>query len=189
MSAVPVADNPPVERSHTMAPRLMDLQDLLVDQLRDLLYAEKQIIKALPAMAKQSSRPELRSAIETHVDETKGQVNRLGQVFEQLGLSARGKRCEAMDGLIEEARSLMEEDAEPAVLDAGLIASAQKVEHYEIASYGCCATWAQQLGLEPVARLLEQTLNEEKQADRKLTAIAEQNVNRQAATVGAGSRR
>ncbi|MGH2689354.1 MAG: ferritin-like domain-containing protein, partial [Actinomycetota bacterium] len=120
-----------------------------------------------------------------HLDETRGQVNRLGQVFEQLDLSARGKRCEAMDGLIEEARSLLEEDAEPEVLDAGIIACAQKVEHYEIASYGCCATWARQLGLRSVARLLDQSLEEEKQADVKLTSIAEQNINRQAETAGA----
>ena len=168
-----------------MAPKLMNLQDLLVDHLRDLLYAEKQIVKALPTMAKKTSSPELRKAIQVHLDETEGQVNRLGQVFEQLDLSARGKRCAAMDGLIEEAKSLLEEEAEPEVLDAGIIACAQKVEHYEIASYGCCATWARQLGLQSVARLLDDTLEEEKQADVKLTTIAERNINRQAETVGA----
>jgi ferritin-like metal-binding protein YciE len=163
-----------------MATRLVTLQDLLIDQLRDLLYAERQIIKALPKMARKASSEELRSAFEEHVQETEGQVDRLEQVFEQLGVSARGKRCEAMDGLIDEARSLMDEEAEPSVLDAGLIASAQKVEHYEIASYGCVATWAEQLGRHEAARLLRQTLDEEKRADAKLTSLAEGTINLEA---------
>jgi ferritin-like metal-binding protein YciE len=173
-----------------MATKLMTLQDLLVEQLRDLLYAEKQIIKALPKMAKKASSTELKSAFEEHLQETEGQVDRLEQIFEQFDLAARGKRCEGMDGLIEEAKSLMEEDAEPSVLDAGLIASAQKVEHYEIATYGCVTTWAQQLGHREVARLLHQTLDEEKQADAKLTSLAERTINLEAEQeqVGAGRR-
>jgi ferritin-like metal-binding protein YciE len=170
-----------------MATKLVTLQDLLVDQLRDLLYAERQIIKALPKMARKASSKELRSAFQEHVQETEGQVDRLEQVFEQLGVSARGKRCEAMDGLIDEAKSLMDEEAEPSVLDAGLIASAQKVEHYEIASYGCVATWAEQLGRREAARLLRQTLDEEKRADAKLTSLAEGTINLEAEQpVGAG---
>jgi len=172
-----------------MAPKLMSLQDLLVDQLRDLLYAEKQLTKALPTLAKRASSKELRSAIEEHVQQTKGQVERLGQVFEKMDLSARGKRCEAMDGLIEEAKSLLEEEAEPQVLDAGIIACAQKVEHYEIASYGSTVAWAEQLGIKSVARLLQQTLDEEKQTDAKLTSLAEGSINVEAEEkVGAGSR-
>jgi len=163
-----------------MATKLITLQDLLVDQLKDLLYAERQIIKALPKMARKASSSELRSAFEEHLQQTEGQIDRLEQVFERFGVSARGKRCEAMDGLVDEAKSLMDEEAEPAVLDAGLIASAQKVEHYEIASYGCVATWAEQLGQREAARLLRETLDEEKQTDAKLTSLAEGAINLEA---------
>jgi ferritin-like metal-binding protein YciE len=173
-----------------MASKATTLQDLLVEQLRDLLYAERQILKALPKMAKKTTSEDLKSAFEEHLQETEGQVDRLEQVFEELGLSARAKRCEAMDGIIDEAKSLMEEEAEPPALDAGLIAAAQKVEHYEIATYGTVATWAKQLGHGKVAQLLGETLEEEKQADEKLTTLAEGSINLEAqpGKVSAGAR-
>jgi len=165
------------------------LQDLLIEQLRDILYAERQIIKALPKMAKKASSEDLKAAFEEHQQQTEGQVERLERVFEQFDLAARGTRCEAMDGLIDEAKSLMEEEADPPALDAGLIAAAQKVEHYEIASYGTVATWAEQLGHQEAARLLRETLEEEKQTDRKLTGLAEGSINLEAQPekVGAGA--
>lgn len=170
-------------------PKLMTLQDLLVDQMRDLLSAEKQIAKALPRMARKCESDELRAALEKHVEQTERQLDRLEQACEQLGIGTRGRKCEAIEGLIEETKSLMEEEAEPSVLDAGLIACAQKVEHYEIASYGCAVTWASQLGKQQVARLLQQTLDEEKETDALLTKLAESSINRQAEQpVGAGSR-
>ena len=173
-----------------MAGKATTLQDLLIEQLRDLMYAERQIIKALPKMARKASSKELKAAFEEHLEETEGQVERLEQVFEQFDLGARGKRCEAMDGIIDEAKSLMEEEAEPPALDAGLIAAAQKVEHYEIATYGTVATWAKQLGYREAARLLHETLEEEKQADQKLTSLAEGGINLEAQPekVGAGAR-
>jgi ferritin-like metal-binding protein YciE len=172
-----------------MAVKLMSLQDLFVDQLRDVLYAEKQINKALPKMAKNASSKELATALTTHLKETEGQIERLEQVFALLDLAARGKKCEAILGLIDEGKALMEEEAEPAVLDAGIIAAGQKVEHYEIASYGCLVTWAGQLGHTEAARLLQQTLDEEKQADVKLTDLAESTINLEAQEpVGTGVR-
>jgi ferritin-like metal-binding protein YciE len=165
------------------------LEDLLVEQLRDLLYSERQIIKALPKMAKKATSEELKAAFEEHLQETEGQVDRLEKVFEELGRAPRGKRCEAMDGIIEEAQTLMEEEAEPPALDAGLIAAAQKVEHYEIATYGTVATWAKHLGQRKAAKLLSETLVEEKEADQKLTNLAESGINLQAKQeVGAGAR-
>lgn len=164
-----------------MAAKLMTLEDLFVDQLRDVLYAEKHITRALPKMARNASSTELASALTSHLEETEGQIDRLKQVFELLDLSARGKKCEAILGLIEEGQSLMEEEAEPAVLDAGIIASGQKVEHYEIAAYGCLVTWASQLGHTQAATLLQQTLDEEKSADLKLSRLAENVINLEAA--------
>jgi ferritin-like metal-binding protein YciE len=173
-----------------MAAKLMTLEDLFVDQLRDVLYAEKHITKALPKMAKNASSTELATALTNHLQETEGQIDRLKQVFELLDLSARAKKCEAILGLIEEGQSLMEEEAEPAVLDAGIIAAGQKVEHYEIAAYGCLITWAEQLGHTEAAQLLLKTLDEEKAADVKLSALAEGVVNLEAAApVGTGSGR
>ena len=157
------------------------LENLLLDELRDLYSAEKQITKALPKMAKATSTQELRAAFEEHLTQTEGQIARLEQVFELMGHSARAKKCVAMEGLIEEAKEFLEEDMEPAVLDAALIAAAQKVEHYEIASYGTARTWAQEVGQQEAADLLQQTLNEESETDQKLSRLAADLVNIQAA--------
>lgn len=156
------------------------LHDLLVNELKDLYSAENQLVKALPKMAKAASTEELKEAFESHLEETQEQVKRLEQIFELLETAQRGKKCVAMEGLIEEGKELIGEKPEASVLDAGLIAAAQKVEHYEIAGYGCVRTWANQLGLAEVVELLEETLEEEKAADEKLTEIAENSVNIQA---------
>jgi ferritin-like metal-binding protein YciE len=153
-----------------------NLKGLLVEELKDLYSAENQLVKALPKVAKNSSDPQLKKAIESHLKETENHVTRLEQIFEQLGGSPKGKTCEGMKGLITEADERIKEGGEPAVLDAGLIADAQRVEHYEIAAYGSARTFASLLGEKEVVRLLEQTLQEEKAADQKLTSIAE-NVN------------
>src|SRR5262249_1822774 len=153
------------------------LHDLFVDQLKDLYNAENQLVKALPKMAKAASSPELRSAFEEHLEVTKGHVERLEQVFESLDLPPKGQKCKAMKGLIEEGKELIDEEPEADVLDAGLICAAQKVEHYEMAGYGCVRTWARQLGHAEAADLLQQTLDEEGEADKKLTQIAESMVN------------
>ena len=160
------------------------IQDLFVEELRDIYHAEKQLVKALPRMAKAATTPELREAITNHLEETKGQVERLDQVFEMLELGKRAKRCEAMEGLIEEGRTMMEEVKDPEVLDAGLIIGAQKVEHYEIAAYGSLVALAGQLGHADAADVLKQTLEEEKTADRKLNELALSRVNQQAARGG-----
>jgi ferritin-like metal-binding protein YciE len=156
------------------------VNDLLLDELRDLYHAEKQLVRALPKMAKKAKSDQLRQAFEHHLEETRGQVDRLEQVFDKLDTRVRAKRCEAMEGLIEEAEGLMEEITTPEVLDAALIAAAQKVEHYEIASYGTVRALAEELGHNEVASLLEATLNEEKSADQKLNEIALSDVNRTA---------
>ena len=161
--------------------KMKTLQDLLVDHLKDLYSAENQLIKALPKMAKAATNPELKDGFTEHLEQTRGQVTRLESICEQLGVSPKGKKCAAMEGLVEEGKELMEEDAEPGVLDAGLIAAAQKVEHYEIASYGSARTWAERLGLEEAVRLLQETLDEEKATDEKLTALATAGVNEEAA--------
>ena len=155
------------------------LRDLLIHELEDIFHAEKQLVKALPKMAKGASSPQLKQAIESHLEETREQVNRLEQAFRQLGEKAQGKKCEAMEGLVEEGAEMLEEDGEDSVIDAGIIAAAQKVEHYEIASYGCVCAWAKNLGENEVADLLGKTLEEEKAADEKLTEIAESSVNQQ----------
>jgi ferritin-like metal-binding protein YciE len=160
--------------------KLESLQDLLVSELKDIYSAENQILKALPKMAKAAASDDLKAAFKTHLEETKGQVERLEQIFELLEASPRGKKCKAMAGLIEEGSELLGEDADPYVLDAALIAAAQKVEHYEIASYGCVRTWAQELGFDEVVELLEATLDEEKATDEKLTELAESHVNAEA---------
>jgi len=153
------------------------LQDMFEHELKDIYYAEKALVKALPKMAKGASSDKLREGIEEHLEQTKGHVERLEQVFQLIDVTARGKKCDAMDGLIEEGSKLLAEDADPDVLDAGIIAAAQKVEHYEIATYGTLCTWARQLGLEDAADLLGETLEEEKQTDLKLTELAETEVN------------
>jgi len=160
--------------------KLESLQDLLISELKDIYSAENQILKALPKMAKAAASDDLKAAFKTHLEETKGQVERLDQIFEMLEASPRGKKCKAMQGLIEEGSELLSEDADPYVLDAALIAAAQKVEHYEIASYGCVRTWAQELGFDEVVELLEATLDEEKATDEKLTELAESHVNAEA---------
>ena len=153
------------------------LHELLVDQLKDLNSAENQIIKALPKMAKNASNPELRAAFEAHLEETRMQVERLDQIAEEMGIrNLKGKKCAGMEGLIEEGKEVMQEFDDD-VLDAGMIGAAQKVEHYEIAAYGTARTHATLLGLKKVARLLQQTLDEEGRTDKKLTQLAENVVN------------
>jgi ferritin-like metal-binding protein YciE len=153
------------------------LEDMLVETLRDTFDAEKQLVKALPKMAKAAQADELRAAFEEHLEVTKGQVARLEKVFAELGVAARGKHCVAMEGLIEEGKELIEEDHDPEVKDAGLIAAAQKVEHYEIAAYGTLRTWAEMLGYGKAAELLQQSLNEESEADEALSQLAMTSVN------------
>lgn len=157
--------------------KLATLQDLFVDEIRDLYNAEQQVVKALPKMAKASHSPELQNAYQMHLEQTKNQVERLKQIFEELNLPVRGKACKGMEGIISEGEELLKENADPDVKDAGLIASAQKVEHYEISSYGTARTYAQHLGYTNAARLLQQTLEEERQTDEKLTSLAERSVN------------
>ncbi len=156
------------------------LNELLEEELKDIYSAEKQLLKALPRMVKKASSQELKSALQEHLQVTEGQVQRLEQVFESLGKPAKAKTCKAMQGLIEEAKEIMEEDATDAVLDAGIIAAAQKVEHYEIASYGTVRTWARLCGEDEAATLLQETLDEEAEADKRLTQLAESFVNPEA---------
>ncbi|HVS40502.1 MAG TPA: ferritin-like domain-containing protein, partial [Gemmataceae bacterium] len=152
---------------------LNSLEDLFVEQIRDLYDAEKQLVKALPKMAKAASAPKLKTAFEEHLEETRNHVDRLEQVFNLLGHKPRAKKCAAMEGMVEEGGEMIKADCELNVKDAGLIACAQRVEHYEIAGYGCVRTWAHQLGQSEAARLLEETLREEKHADETLNTIAE----------------
>jgi len=161
---------------------LSNLQDLLVENLKDLYSAETQILKALPKVAKKVENEQLRDALTMHVKETEGQVKRLEQILSRMGEKPGGKKCHGMEGLIEEAKEMMEEDADPDVLDAGLIVDCQKVEHYEIAGYGSAVTFAKLLGDNESARLLAMTLDEEERADKKLTAIAESTINIDAAS-------
>jgi ferritin-like metal-binding protein YciE len=154
------------------------LEKLLVEELKDIYSAEKQITKALPKMAKNAASDELRKAFETHLKETEGQIERLDRAFEILGKSASGKTCKAMQGLVQEGSEQIQE-LEGEILDAALICAAQKVEHYEMAAYGSARTWAQQLGQKEVADLLQQTLDEEGNTDHKLTQLAGK-INKQA---------
>jgi ferritin-like metal-binding protein YciE len=149
-----------------------NLQDLFLHELKDIFDAERQLTKALPRMAKAASNPELKAAFESHLEETEEQVRRLEEIFGLLDKPARGKKCMGMQGLIEEGKEMIEEDTPDAVKDAGLIAAAQKVEHYEIAAYGTMATYAKLLGLNDALSLLKETIAEEKAADEKLTNIA-----------------
>ena len=160
-----------------MAEQTNPLEELLVDELKDLYSAENQIIKALPKMAKASSSPELRRAFERHLEETKRQVERLNQIGEALDTKLTGKKCKGMEGLIEEGKEIMAEDFDENAIDAGLIGAAQKVEHYEIAAYGTARTHAEMLGYTKAAKLLQQTLDEEGATDKKLTALAESIIN------------
>src|SRR5687768_16029997 len=163
-------------KEHVMA-KLSSLDDLLVHELQDMYHAEGQILKALPRMAKAATNPDLKAAFEEHRTQTEGQVRRLEQVFKLLGHPVKGKKCEGMAGLIEEGKKVLEEDAEPEVLDAALIMAAQKVEHYEIAAYGCLCTYAEMLGYDEAHELLGQNLDEEENTDERLTALAETVIN------------
>jgi ferritin-like metal-binding protein YciE len=153
---------------------------LYVDQLRDMYNAEKQITKALPKMVKAASNRELKSALEEHLEVTKRQVEKLEEIFRGLGRPATGKTCKGMAGVLEEGQEVLEEDFEPDVLDAGIIAAAQKVEHYEIASYGTLRTFAETKGDTKSARILQEILEEEKDADRRLSELAESSINMEA---------
>jgi ferritin-like metal-binding protein YciE len=157
------------------------LTDLFLETLKDMYHAEKQILKSLPKMAKSAASDQLREAFENHRNETENQIERLEQVFEMFGKPARAKTCDAILGIIEESKEVMEEFRGTEALDAGLIASAQTIEHYEISRYGTLKTWATQLGMNDAVRLLEQTLQEEKKTDQLLTQIAESAVNKEAA--------
>ena len=156
---------------------MQDLQDLYVEELRDLYNAEKQLVKALPKMAKNATNEDLKDAFTTHLEETKGHVERLEQIFEKLGKRAGGKVCKAMQGIVDEGRETMEEDATDEVMDAALIAAAQRAEHYEIAAYGTVRTYAKLLGDKDSAKLLQQTLDEEGKTDKLLTKLAESSIN------------
>jgi ferritin-like metal-binding protein YciE len=161
--------------------KMKSLEDLFVNLLKDMYYAEKQILKALPKMAKKADSAELRQAFERHLGETEGQVQRLEQVFALCDTKAAGKTCPAIKGILEEGAEDMKEAGDADVLDAGMIADAQAVEHYEIARYGTMIAWAEQLGMRDAVPLLQETLEQEYNADQTLTKIAESSLNRQAA--------
>lgn len=158
-----------------------DLNDLFLDTLKDIYYAEKHILKALPKMAKAANSEELSAAFEKHYDETEGRVTRLEQIFELLGKPARGKKCDAIEGILDEGKEIMDEYADTAALDAGLLAAAQAVEHYEISRYGTLKAWATKLDLPQAVKLLDQTLAEEKKTDASLSQLADKAVNYEAA--------
>jgi ferritin-like metal-binding protein YciE len=159
------------------------LKELYIDELKDLYSAENQLVKALPKMAKAASSDELREGFEKHLEQTRGHVQRLEKIFQALGASPKGKTCKGMQGLIEEGSEATEEDYEGSVMDAALIGAAQRVEHYEIAGYGAVRSMAETLGIDDQVSLLEETLEEEKQTDQKLTELAEQ-INTQANGIG-----
>lgn len=154
-----------------------DLRDFLVDGLKDLYWAENALVKNLPKMKKNATSQKLKNAIEKHLGETKNQVTRLKDAFSAMGEKAKGEKCDAMDGLLKEAKSIMEETQPGAIRDAAIIAAAQKVEHYEIASYGTMATYAKLLGEKEVLKLLKKTIDEEKTCDKDLTKLAESEIN------------
>jgi len=157
------------------------LHDAFLDELRDLYDAEKQLTKALPKLAKAAHSADLRAAFEEHLEETRGHVDRLEEVFESLDEKARGKHCDGIAGIIEEGRSAMGETRDEATMDAMLIAAGQRAEHYEMAAYGTVVAWARDMGHADAERLLQETLDEEKAADEKLTSLAEGGINREAA--------
>jgi ferritin-like metal-binding protein YciE len=174
-AAIRPATNGPAEERDDM--EMESLKELYVDELKDLWSAENQITKALPKMIKAATNPKLRKAFNTHLKQTERHVKRLERIFKELDESPRGKKCVGMEGLIKEGAELIKEKPEAEVLDAGLIAAAQHVEHYEIAGYGCVRTWARQLGEDRAADLLQETLDEEEQTDRLLTDLAESEIN------------
>ncbi|GAB1715622.1 MAG: protein of unknown function DUF892 [Nitrobacter sp.] len=157
-----------------------DLHDLFLDQLKDIYFAEKQILKALPKMAKAATSDKLRAAFEKHHDETEGQVERLERIFELMEKPAKGKTCDAILGLLEEGKEVMEEYKGTEALDAGLLAAAQAVEHYEMARYGTMKAWAVRLGMKDAVKLIDETLQQERKTDKDLTALAEAGVNSEA---------
>jgi ferritin-like metal-binding protein YciE len=156
------------------------LKDLYLQELKDIYSAENQILKALPKMIKAASSPELQEAFKMHLEQTKNQVERLNSLFETLGVGTRGKKCEGMEGIIEESSEFLDVSGDPSVKDAALISCAQKVEHYEISSYGTARTFAKMLGDQQAASVLDSILSEEKDTDKKLTQMAEGNINRSA---------
>src|SRR6187401_1904482 len=157
------------------------LHDAFIDELRDTYDAEKQLTKALPKLAKAASNPKLRAAFESHLQETQGQIARLEKVFASLDEKVRGKHCDGIAGIIEEGKSIMEEDFDETTMDACLIAAGQRAEHYEMAAYGTLVAWAQTMGHTEAAKLLQQNLDEEKAADKKLSGLAEGGINQSAA--------
>ncbi len=157
------------------------LHDAFIDELRDTYDAERQLTKALAKLAKAATSPELREAFETHLEETQGQIERLEQVFESLAEKVRGKHCDGIAGIIEEGKSIMDEHFDETTMDACLIAAAQRAEHYEMAAYGTLVAWARAMGHTEAADLLQRTLDQEKAADEKLTALAQGGINRDAA--------
>jgi ferritin-like metal-binding protein YciE len=158
-----------------------DLNDLFLDTLKDIYYAEKQIYKSLPKMAKAANSDQLRQAFEKHHQETEGQIERLEQIFELMDKPARGKKCDAIEGILDEGKEIMDEYKGAQALDAGLLAAAQAVEHYEISRYGTLKAWATKLGIKEAVKLLDATLSEEKKTDDTLTKIATTAVNAEAA--------
>ena len=161
--------------------KISTLHDLYIEELRDIYDAENQIIKVLPQLAKAATDEELRTAFEEHLEQTREQVSRLEKIFESEGVSPKGKKCQGITGIIEEAKEIIDADIEPEILDAALIGAAQRVEHYEIAAYGCVCTYAKILGNEEDADMLQQTLDEEKETDENLTDLAESSINVEAA--------
>ena len=164
------------------------LQTLLVDELRDIYHAERQLVRALPKLARAASSPELRDALESHLAETEGHVTRLEQAFDMLDETARARACAGMLGIVEEGSDLIKEKARGSTLDAGIIAGAQRAEHYEIAAYGSIMAWARALGHGNIAELLSSTLEEEKAADARLSELAEAGINEAAASAPNGQR-
>ena len=164
---------------------LDSMQDLFLNELKDVYNAEKQLVRALPRMAKAAQDPQLQRAFTKHLRETEGHVDRLERIFKSLGQTPRGKKCKGMEGLVEEGKEILEEDGASEVIDAALISAAQRVEHYEIAAYGCLRTYAQLLGMNDADRLLQQTLEEEEATDKALTALGEGGINQAAVAAGA----
>ena len=162
---------------------LDSLHSLFVDELKDILSAEKQILRAMPGMIKGAGSPKLKKAFERHREETRGQIERLESIFASLDERAGGKKCKGMEGLVEEGKEILEEDGAPEVIDAAIISAAQRIEHYEIAAYGCVIEYARLLGEKEAMRLLQQSLREEEATDKKLTALAEGGINQAALAV------
>ena len=182
--AAPSGKSSPKKTSKSNSSVAQGLRQLFEDELKDIYWAEKALTKAIPKMIKKATSQELIDALEEHLEVTKGQVARCEKAFELLGKPARAKKCEAMEGLTKEGEEIMESTAEGVVRDAGIISAGQKIEHYEIASYGTLCAFAKVLGEDEIAQLLEQTLNEEKEADQTLTQVAESSINVEAAQEG-----